>query len=64
MVDGTILCRLLWLFCHWNVVFDDGHAFHDGRLEEVVLRHLDAEDGQTVIAKDIRLSDFLENMHI
>ncbi|KAF2591009.1 hypothetical protein F2Q70_00040348 [Brassica cretica] len=29
------------------------HAFHDGRLEEVVLRHLDAEDGQTVIAKDI-----------
>lgn len=40
------------------------HAYHDGRLEEVVLRHLDAEDGQTVIAKDIRLSDFLENMHI
>ncbi|KAF8111824.1 hypothetical protein N665_0072s0036 [Sinapis alba] len=40
------------------------HAFHDGRLEEVVLRHLDAEDGQTVIAKDIRLSDFLEGMHI
>nr|VDD56550.1 unnamed protein product [Brassica oleracea] len=47
-----------------DVIFDDGHAFHDGRLEEVVLRHLDAEDGQTVIAKDIRLSDFLENMHI
>ena len=66
---------IVWLFCHWNVVFDDGvlilygctsktqkvcvcvilqHAFHDGRLEEVVLRHLDAEDGQTVIAKDIR----------
>ncbi|VVB06739.1 unnamed protein product [Arabis nemorensis] len=40
------------------------HAYHDGRLEEVVLRHLDAEDGQTVIAKDIRLSDFLEDMHI
>ncbi|KAJ0247664.1 hypothetical protein HA466_0160960 [Hirschfeldia incana] len=40
------------------------HAFHDGRLEEVVLRHLDAEDGQTVIAKEIRLSDFLENMRI
>ncbi|CAN7059353.1 unnamed protein product [Brassica oleracea var. botrytis] len=33
------------------------HAFHDGRLEEVVLRHLDAEDGQTVIAKDIRIED-------
>ncbi|KFK35506.1 hypothetical protein AALP_AA5G293500 [Arabis alpina] len=40
------------------------HAYHDGRLEEVVLRHLDAEDGQTVIAKDIRLADFLEDMHI
>ena len=35
-------------------VWDLQHAFHDGRLEEVVLRHLDAEDGQTVIAKDIR----------
>lgn len=30
------------------------HAYRDGRLEEVVLRHLGAEDGQTVIAKDIR----------
>lgn len=30
------------------------HAFRDGRLEEVVLRHLGAEDGNTVIAKDIR----------
>ncbi|WOL19475.1 hypothetical protein Cni_G28273 [Canna indica] len=30
------------------------HAYRDGRLEEVVLRHLDAEDGSTVIAKDIR----------
>ncbi|CAG7897547.1 unnamed protein product [Brassica rapa] len=37
----------------WGVC-DLQHAFHDGRLEEVVLRHLDAEDGQTVIAKDIR----------
>lgn len=40
------------------------HAFRDGRLEEVVLRHLGAEDGDTVIAKDIRLSDFLSNLNI
>ncbi|KAL8542341.1 hypothetical protein ACS0TY_003276 [Phlomoides rotata] len=40
------------------------HAYRDGRLEEVVLRHLGAEDGNTVIAKDIRLSDFLSNMQI
>ncbi|KAI3739986.1 hypothetical protein L2E82_30401 [Cichorium intybus] len=40
------------------------HAYRDGRLEEVVLRHLGAEDGQTVIAKDIRLSDFLNRMRI
>ena len=32
------------------------HAYRDGRLEEVRLRHLDAEDGNTVIAKDIRFS--------
>lgn len=31
------------------------HAYRDGRLEEVVLRHLGNEDGQTVIAKHIRL---------
>lgn len=30
------------------------HAYRDGRLEEVVLRHLSAEDGQTVIVKNIR----------
>lgn len=30
------------------------HAYRDGRHEEVVLRHLGAEDGNTVIAKDIR----------
>ncbi|XP_074582448.1 E3 ubiquitin-protein ligase makorin-like isoform X2 [Curcuma longa] len=30
------------------------HAYRDGRLEEVVLRHLDAEDGGTIIAKNIR----------
>nr|XP_043609691.1 putative RING-type E3 ubiquitin transferase C3H69 [Erigeron canadensis] len=40
------------------------HAYRDGRLEEVVLRHLGAEDGETVIAKDIRLSDFLSRMRI
>ncbi|XP_019437110.1 PREDICTED: zinc finger CCCH domain-containing protein 69-like isoform X1 [Lupinus angustifolius] len=31
------------------------HAYRDGRLEEVVLRHLGAADGDTVIAKEIRL---------
>ncbi|CAN6170123.1 unnamed protein product [Urochloa humidicola] len=40
------------------------HAYRDGRLEEVVLRHLDANDGSTVIAKNIRLSDFLSQMHL
>nr|CAB3467933.1 unnamed protein product [Digitaria exilis] len=40
------------------------HAYRDGRLEEVVLRHLDADDGSTVIAKNIRLSDFLSRMHL
>ncbi|KAK3021148.1 hypothetical protein RJ639_047089 [Escallonia herrerae] len=40
------------------------HAYRDGRLEEVVLRHIGAEDGQTVIAKNIRLSDFLGSLHL
>ncbi|CAL9748095.1 unnamed protein product [Musa acuminata subsp. burmannicoides] len=40
------------------------HAYRDGRLEEVRLRHLDAEDGNTVIAKDIRLSDFLSGLYL
>lgn len=40
------------------------HAFRDGRLEQVALRHLGAADGDTIIAKDIRLSDFLANMHL
>ncbi|KAK4787721.1 hypothetical protein SAY86_011554 [Trapa natans] len=40
------------------------HAYRDGRMEEVVLRHLSAEDGQTVIAKHIRLSDFLSDLHL
>ena len=48
MVFGCISETQRWGVC------DLQHAFHDGRLEEVVLRHLDAEDGQTVIAKDIR----------
>lgn len=30
------------------------HQHRDGRLEEVVLRHLGSEDGSTVIAKNIR----------
>ncbi|VVA33967.1 PREDICTED: E3 ubiquitin-ligase [Prunus dulcis] len=40
------------------------HAYRDGRLEEVALRHLGNEDGQTVIATNIRLSDFLADLHI
>ncbi|KAG0492370.1 hypothetical protein HPP92_005768 [Vanilla planifolia] len=40
------------------------HAYRDGRLEEVVLRHLNAQDGSTVIAKNIRLSDFLSSMRL
>ncbi|CAB4268063.1 unnamed protein product [Prunus armeniaca] len=40
------------------------HAYRDGSLEEVALRHLGNEDGQTVIATNIRLSDFLADLHI
>ncbi|ONK68530.1 uncharacterized protein A4U43_C05F12900 [Asparagus officinalis] len=40
------------------------HAYRDGSLEQVALRHLDAEDGNTVIAKDIRLSDFFSRLNI
>ncbi|XP_011625473.1 E3 ubiquitin-protein ligase makorin [Amborella trichopoda] len=40
------------------------HAYRDGTLEEVRLRHLGAEDGNTVIAKDIRLSDFFRILHL
>uniref|UniRef100_A0A0D9WPS9 Uncharacterized protein n=1 Tax=Leersia perrieri TaxID=77586 RepID=A0A0D9WPS9_9ORYZ len=40
------------------------HAYRDGRLEEVILRHLDADDGSTVIAKNIRLSDFLSRLRL
>lgn len=32
------------------------HAYNDGRLEDVVLRHLGTEDGSTVIAKDNRFA--------
>jgi hypothetical protein len=32
------------------------HGYRDGSLEEVVIRHLGAEDGHSVIAKDIRFS--------
>ena len=35
------------------------HAYRDGRLEEVVLRHLGSEDGETVIAKNIRFCLYL-----
>ena len=41
------------------------HAYRDGRLEEVVLRHLGAEDGHVMIAKNIRFyiaSSFLVNL--
>ncbi|XP_068638438.1 E3 ubiquitin-protein ligase makorin-like [Aristolochia californica] len=40
------------------------HAYRDGNLEEVVLRHLGAEDGNTVIAKNTRLSDFLSGLRL
>ncbi|WMV49668.1 hypothetical protein MTR67_043053 [Solanum verrucosum] len=48
--------------CIWWSVWK--HQHRDGRLEEVVLRHLGSEDGSTVIAKNIRLSDFLRNLEI
>ncbi|CAI9769704.1 unnamed protein product [Fraxinus pennsylvanica] len=39
------------------------HADRDGQLEEVVLRHLGAEDGNTVIAKNVRyfITEILED---
>ncbi|CAA6670858.1 unnamed protein product [Spirodela intermedia] len=40
------------------------HAYRDGSLEEVVLRHLDTDDGKTMIAKDIRLSEFFSGMRL
>lgn len=38
------------------------HAYRDGHLEEVALRHLGAEDGQTVIAKNIRFQLLAVNL--
>ncbi|XP_057856240.1 E3 ubiquitin-protein ligase makorin isoform X2 [Cryptomeria japonica] len=40
------------------------HAHKDGRLEEVKLRHLGTADGSTVIAKNVRLSEFLGELNI
>ncbi|KAH6558241.1 hypothetical protein KP509_1Z072400 [Ceratopteris richardii] len=40
------------------------HAYRDGTTEEIRLRHLGAADGNTVIAKDVRLSDFLGRLHL
>lgn len=40
------------------------HRHREGRLEEVVPRHRGHEDGSTVIAKNIRLSDSLGNLRI
>lgn len=34
--------------------FRQQHAYHDGRVEEVVVRNVEADDGDTAIAKDIR----------
>ncbi|GJS34029.1 probable acyl-CoA dehydrogenase IBR3 isoform X2 [Tanacetum coccineum] len=48
---------------HAEISFEN-HAYPDGRLEETVLRHLGAEDRQTVIAKDIRRSNFINSMRI
>nr|POE95106.1 putative ring-type e3 ubiquitin transferase c3h69 [Quercus suber] len=60
--------RVLWTcFMKWFMSLLSlkvHHAYRDGRLEEVVLRHLGSEDGETVIAKNIRLSEFLGNMRI
>lgn len=40
------------------------HAFRDGTREEVKLRHLGAADGNTVIAKDVRLSEYLGSLDL
>ena len=39
------------------------YAYRDGNLEQVALRHLDAEDGNTVIAKNIRFLLFSSHLH-
>lgn len=43
---------------YWKWSFSLQHAYRDGRLEEVVLRHIGNEDGQTLIAKHIRFFYF------
>lgn len=40
------------------------HAYRDGSLEEIKLRHVDADEGSTVIVKMIRLSDFFNDMNL
>jgi E3 ubiquitin-protein ligase makorin len=40
------------------------HAYSDGHLEEVVLRHLGSQEGETVITDSIRLSEFLGGLQI
>lgn len=40
------------------------HAYNDGRLEDVVLRHLGTEDGSTVIAKDNRFALVCSCLHL
>ncbi|BFI27838.1 E3 ubiquitin-protein ligase makorin [Marchantia polymorpha subsp. ruderalis] len=40
------------------------HAYKDGRLEEIKLRHLGAADGSAVITKNIRLSDFIGKLDL
>ncbi|KAJ7571032.1 hypothetical protein O6H91_01G146100 [Diphasiastrum complanatum] len=40
------------------------HAFKDGSREEIKLRHIGAADGSTVIAKNIRLADFLGRLDL
>lgn len=57
-IDYYSSVKFWLLFCF---VFIDipslQHAYTDGRLEEVVLRHLGSDDGSTVIAKDIRFTN-------
>ncbi|XP_058083869.1 uncharacterized protein LOC131231628 [Magnolia sinica] len=45
-----------------DVVKPDEHAYSDGWLVEVVLHHLGAEDGNIVIAKDIRFGFALASL--
>ncbi|KAK8284753.1 hypothetical protein E1A91_D08G181200v1 [Gossypium mustelinum] len=70
IVDGykaklrTINCKH-FNFGNGNCPFGNScfykHAYRDGQLEEVALRHLRAEDGRTIITKNIRLSNFLSD---